>query len=85
MRPAQDWKSQLQNVKGERENLYHSVCYPVHYFLSEKGPLLKERICFQREQILSFRSGPFSEEGNTFDRVASVENLSICLKIQANS
>ena len=42
----------------------------------EKGLLLKERICSQREQVLSFYSGPlFRREKKQFEINASPEGL----------
>ena len=48
------------------------LCFSVDQASSERGLLLKERICSWREQILSLKSRPFVEEDqNNFDRVAA--------------
>ena len=50
--------------------------------LLKRGLLYKERICSQREQILSLQSRPPFQKGgkNNFERVASLESVSIPLK-----
>ena len=50
--------------------------------LSKKGLLLKEIVCWQEKQILSFNGRSlFRREAKQFDKVASHERLSVPLKL----